>query len=248
MPERTKKRLGEILKEAGIINEAQLQAALQHQRTWRQRLGTALVAKGFLTEEMLMRVLGSTLKLPIVDISHIRVSPDVIKLVPARLAEKFDFVPIAVESKGGGRRTLIVAMADPLNLDAIDQIKFVTGMNVRTVLSTITGIAEAMRKYYGAAVSGSAPLHARGTADRRMTIVHQGDERDVEAPTDPGADDEPTADDLPSFARRKTRKMTTTRAAELDGAAVGAELKALVTVLLRKGVITKAELREALGE
>jgi len=171
-----KKRLGEILLEAGIINESQLQQALEYQQMWGQRLGSALVAKGFLSEEMLMRVLGSTLNMPIVDISRIRVAADVVKIVPQKLAEKYDVVPIALESKGGGRQTLIVAMADPLNIEAVDQLKFTTGYNIRPVLSTISGIADALRKYYGSGGSGRPdPLKGRGQAnDDKMVLIQRG--------------------------------------------------------------------------
>ena len=171
-----KKRLGEILLEAGIINESQLQQALEYQQMWGQRLGSALVAKGFLSEEMLMRVLGSTLNMPIVDISRIRVAAEVVKIVPQKLAEKYDVVPIALESKGGGRQTLIVAMADPLNIEAVDQLKFTTGYNIRPVLSTISGIADALRKYYGSGGSGRPdPLKGRGQAnDDKMVLIQRG--------------------------------------------------------------------------
>lgn len=190
-----KKRLGEILLEAGIINESQLQQALEYQQMWGQRLGSALVAKGFLSEEMLMRVLGSTLNMPIVDISRIRVAADVIKIVPQKLAEKYDVVPIALESKGGGRQTLIVAMADPLNIEAVDQLKFTTSYNIRPVLSTISGIADALRKYYGSGVGSGQrdPLKGRGGAnDDKMVLVQRGGgERTIDLSTDGASDDMP---------------------------------------------------------
>src|SRR5579864_7574107 len=174
-----KKRLGEILLEAGIINESQLSQALEYQSMWGQRLGSALVAKGFISEEMLMRVLGSTLNMPIVDISRIRISSDVIKTVPARLAEKYDMVPIALESKGGGRQTLIIAMADPLNIEAVDQMKFTTGYNIRPVLSTISGIADAMRKYYGVGI-GASNVGGKGSNEKMTLIQRGGGERTIE--------------------------------------------------------------------
>ena len=267
-----KKRLGEILLEAGIINESQLQQALEYQQMWGQRLGSALVAKGFLSEEMLMRVLGSTLNMPIVDISRIRVAADVIKIVPAKLAEKYDLVPIALESKGGGRQTLIVAMADPLNIEAVDQLKFTTGYNIRPVLSTISGIADALRKYYAAGGVSRTPMGA----DSKMTLVQRGGgERTIDMggeQSDPGGDmpiQRPPAAERASELRRsepsdprlsgtKTNpgvpvaNAPTGRSGTLTGiegtADTRDELRALVRLMIKKGVFTKDEFLKELQE
>jgi type IV pilus assembly protein PilB len=277
-----KKRLGEILLEAGIINESQLQQALEYQQMWGQRLGSALVAKGFLSEEMLMRVLGSTLNMPIVDISRIRVSSDVIKIVPQKLAEKYDVVPIALESKGGGRQTLIVAMADPLNIEAVDQLKFTTGYNIRPVLSTISGIADALRKYYGSGASsgGRDPLKGRGEGgDEKMVLIQRGGgERTIdlstEAPdempimrspgserisspppvapataTDPGAR---TLGSKTNPGRPVPSAPVPGRSGTLTGIESTAdardELRALVRLMIKKGVFTKDEFLKELQE
>lgn len=284
-----KKRLGEILLEAGIINESQLQQALEYQQMWGQRLGSALVAKGFLSEEMLMRVLGSTLNMPIVDISRIRVASDVVKIVPQKLAEKYDVVPIALESKGGGRQTLIVAMADPLNIEAVDQLKFTTGYNIRPVLSTISGIADALRKYYGSGASsgGRDPLKGRGEGgDEKMVLIQRGGgERTIdlssEAPDDmpimrsPGAEraeraersaPPPVAPATPTADARTLGTKTNPgrpiaaapqapvpgRSGTLTGIEATAdardELRALVRLMIKKGVFTKDEFLKELQE
>ena len=277
-----KKRLGEILLEAGIINESQLQQALEYQQMWGQRLGSALVAKGFLSEEMLMRVLGSTLNMPIVDISRIRVSSDVIKIVPQKLAEKYDVVPIALESKGGGRQTLIVAMADPLNIEAVDQLKFTTGYNIRPVLSTISGIADALRKYYGSgAGSGSRdPLKGRGEgADDKMVLIQRGGgERTIdlssEAPEEmpimrspsaertnappPVAPASASTDPSRTFGGKTNpgRPVPSAPVPGRSGTLTGIEgtadardeLRALVRLMIKKGVFTKDEFLKELQE
>jgi len=270
-----KKRLGEILLEAGIINESQLQQALEYQSMWGQRLGSALVAKGFISEEMLMRVLGSTLNMPIVDISRIRIAPDVVKAVPSRLAEKYDLVPIALESKGGGRQTLIIAMADPLNIEAVDQLKFTTGYNIRPVLSTISGIAEALRKYYGANAAAGAGARPGGGAEGKMTLIQRGGgERtiDLTSTTDPGMDEMPIQRP-PSADRGRTSANTpnpiqtgsnpipqnpatsaTTRTNRgltlpgIEGTEARDEVRALVRLMIKKGVFTKDEFLKELQE
>lgn len=274
-----KKRLGEILLEAGIINESQLQQALEYQSMWGQRLGSALVAKGFITEEMLMRVLGSTLNMPIVDISRIRIAPDVIKAVPGRLAEKYDLVPIALESKGGGRQTLIIAMADPLNIDAVDQVKFTTGFNIRPVLSTISGIAEALRKYYGSTAPARDPSSGKA-GEGKITIVARGGERtiDLTSTTDPGSEEPMQIQRSPGAERRQNAAnaaalsnpgttagpnpapanpvsaQPTTRTTRgltmpgLEGTEARDEVRALVRLMIKKGVFTKDEFLKELQE
>lgn len=257
-----KKRLGEILLEAGIINESQLQQALEYQQMWGQRLGSALVAKGFLSEEMLMRVLGSTLNMPIVDISRIRIPPEIIKIVPAKLAEKYDVVPIALESKGGGRQTLIIAMADPLNIEAVDQLKFTTGYNIRPVLSTISGIAEALRKYFNLGRGGRDPLGGRGqSSDEKMTIIQRGggertielsqaeDQGDMQIQRPPGADRprQPT-----NAGPAQPLNPTPGRGATLSGlentSDARDEVRALVRLMIKKGLFTKEEFLKELQE
>ena len=267
-----KKRLGEILLEAGIINESQLQQALEYQQMWGQRLGSALVAKGFLSEEMLMRVLGSTLNMPIVDISRIRVAPDVVRLVPEKLAEKYDVVPIALESKGGGRQTLIVAMADPLNIEAVDQLKFTTGYNIRPVLSTISGIADALRKYYRLGVGSRDPLKGRGqgTDDKMVLIQRGGGERTIDLSTEapeempimrsPAAEraaatGTPVGPTDPRFTPSRTNPgvaPTPGRSGTLTGLEgttdARDEVRALVRLMIKKGVFTKDEFLKELQE
>ncbi len=258
-----KKRLGEILLEAGIINESQLQQALEYQQMWGQRLGSALVAKGFLSEEMLMRVLGSTLNMPIVDISRIRIPSDIIKIVPAKLAEKYDVIPIALEAKGGGRQTLIIAMADPLNIEAVDQLKFTTGYNIRPVLSTISGIAEALRKYYNLGRGGRDPLGGRGAgSDDKMTIIQRGGgERTIELSQAAAEDAGEMQIQRPPGADRP-RGQTNAGAAQplnpqpgrgatlsgMEGSDARDEVRALVRLMIKKGVFTKEEFLKELQE
>jgi type IV pilus assembly protein PilB len=261
-----RKRLGEILLEAGIINESQLQQALEYQQMWGSRLGSALVAKGFLSEEMLMRVLGSTLNMPIVDISRIRVPPEIVRIVPPKVAEKYDVVPIALESKGGGRQTLIIAMADPLNIEAVDQLKFTTGYNIRPVLSTISGIAEALRKYYNAGAGSRDPLKGGGAgADNKMTIIQRGGgERTIEL-SSAGAEDEMPPIQRPPGAERS--RLTPANGPIVQGTVTPQprqpaptlsgiegtteardEVRALVRLMIKKGYFTKEEFLKELQE
>jgi hypothetical protein len=172
-----RKKLGEILLERGIIDQDQLNSALAYQRQWGHRLGVALVAKGFITEGMLAKVLGEVMALPTVDLSQITFSPDALRLITVTICENNDLIPIAYE-EARGSRTLTLAMSDPLNLSVIDEIEFTTGCKVRPVLATISAINSAVRKYYRGQNTVIRPLslvRTRETGDTgRMQLVRPG--------------------------------------------------------------------------
>ena len=125
-----KKRLGELLIERGLIDVDQLNSALSHQRQWGMRLGTALVAKGFVAEGMLTRVLSESLGFPMVDLSRIVIEPKALQLVPRRVCEQHDVLPLGLKEQGG-RKLLFLAMADPLNATVIDEIAFTSSRRSR---------------------------------------------------------------------------------------------------------------------
>jgi len=173
-----RKKLGEILLERGIIDQDQLNSALAYQRQWGHRLGVALVAKGFITEGMLCKVLGEVMSLPAVDLSKVDFDPDALRLVPFNTCENNDLIPFALET-GRGKDSLLMAMADPMNLAIIDEIEFTTGMKVRPALATISAINSAIRKYYRGMNTTIKPmtLFRKQTKDTgRMVLVRPGGE------------------------------------------------------------------------
>ena len=142
-----KKRLGEILLERGLINIDQLDAALVHQRQWGVRLGAALVAKGFIAEGALTQVLSESLAIPMVDLARVVVDERALQALPRRLCETYDVFPIALK-EGTGRRVLLLAMADPLNATAIDEIGFTTATVVKPTIAQISSLRMAVRRYF----------------------------------------------------------------------------------------------------
>jgi type II secretion system (T2SS) protein E len=142
-----RKKLGEVFIERGIIDEDQLNSALAYQRQWGHRLGVALVAKGFVTEGMLAKVLGEVMSLPTIDLSKGKVDPEAMRMIPYNTCENNDLIPVSLEQKGKSR-VLTVAMADPMNVAIIDEIEFTTGCKVRPVLAMISAINSAIRKFY----------------------------------------------------------------------------------------------------
>ncbi len=176
-----RKKLGEIFIDRGLIDQHQLNAALAYQRQWGHRLGVALVAKGFVTEGMLVKVLGEVMGLPTIDLAAIDFDQDALRLVPMQTCDNNDLIPIGIEQKGQSR-TLVVAMADPLNMSVIDEIEFTTGCKIRPVLAMISAINSAIRKHYRGQNTVIRPLVTHGKDVRksaRMELVRPGG--DIEA-------------------------------------------------------------------
>lgn len=161
-----RKKIGELLLERQVITLDQLNAALAHQRQYGQRLGAALVAKGFLSEEQLVKVLGEALRLDVAEIDKITPDWSAVHLLRPRFCEAHDLFPIGLDDQKG-RKTLTVAMSDPLNLPAIEEIEFTTGCKVVPVLATHSGIRAAIQRFH----HRNAPRPATGDT---MEIVRPG--------------------------------------------------------------------------
>jgi type IV pilus assembly protein PilB len=137
-------KFGEVLVRAGKINQDQLKAALEYQKENGGRMGAALVALGHITEQELVGFLSKHFRVPSVDLQNMDVAETVIKIIPADIARKYTVLPV---SKAGAKVTL--AMIDPSNVFAMDDIKFMTGYQVQPVLASETAIRMAIDKYYG---------------------------------------------------------------------------------------------------
>ncbi len=139
-----RKKLGEYLHEAGLVTEQQLKEALRRQRQTHEPLGHILARTGIVTEADICRVLHQQLGLPLVDLQSIAIDDSVISLVREDLAKKYTAIPIELEN----RSTMRVAMADPLNASALEDIRFQSGYFVKPVLAPPSEIVEAISKYY----------------------------------------------------------------------------------------------------
>jgi len=142
-----RKRLGQLLLERGLIDVDQLNSALQYHRQWNVRLGSALVAKGFIAEGTLTRTLAESLQIPMVDLSKVDVDGRALGLLKSSVCEQYEIFPIAVKEHRG-RHTLLLAMADPLNVAAIDEVAFTTDMTVRPAIAQISSLDAAIRRYF----------------------------------------------------------------------------------------------------
>src|SRR5271170_4748623 len=137
-------RLGEILVKDSLITADQLRQALDHQKKTGGRLGTCLVKLGLVSDDDITAVLSRQYGVPSINLKFYEVDPAVIKLVPQETAIRYQIVPL---SRVGS--TLTIAMTDPTNVFAMDDIKFMTGFNVEPVVASETAISEAIHKFYG---------------------------------------------------------------------------------------------------
>ena len=137
-------RLGEILIKENLITSDQLRQALEHQKASGGRLGTCLMKLGFISDDEITGVLSRQYGVPSINLKYYEVDATVIKLIPQDTAIRYQIVPL---SRVGS--TLTIAMTDPTNVFAMDDIKFMTGFNVEPVVASETAIAEAISKFYG---------------------------------------------------------------------------------------------------
>jgi type IV pilus assembly protein PilB len=137
-------RLGEILVKRDLIRLEQLQEALRHQRTQGGRLGSILVQLGFLSDEEIASVLSEQYDLPSVNLDEMKVEDEVKRLIPIETAIRYQVLPL---KRIGTALTL--AIADPTNVLALDEIKFMTGYRVEPVVASEGSIREAIERNYG---------------------------------------------------------------------------------------------------
>ncbi len=141
-----------MLVKAGLVSDEDVRKALKIQAKKGGRLGSILIHLGFIEEEKLLTFLSRQHGVPAIDLSTIEIDPDIMKLVPIGAVKKYRLVPI--KRRG---TTLTLAMADPGDVFAIDDVKFMTGYNIEPIIATESGIIATIKQGYGEDVGGSAP-------------------------------------------------------------------------------------------
>jgi len=143
-------RLGELLVRSNLITREQLQRALEEQKSsgGQLRLGAILVKEGYVSESELTAFLSKQYSVPSINLAEFEIDSAVVKLLPVEIVQKYQAIPV---NRSGS--TLIMAMSDPSNIFAIDDIKFMTGYNVEVVVASDTGIKSAIDKYYDQSAS-----------------------------------------------------------------------------------------------
>ncbi len=139
-------RLGEILLKESLITQDQLEKALEFQRSNGGKLGSCLTKMGFITDDDITGVLSRQYGVPSINLKYYEIDPNVIKLIPQDTALRYQVIPL---SRVGS--VLTIAMTDPTNVFAMDDIKFMTGFNVEPVVASESAIGEAIGRFYGGA-------------------------------------------------------------------------------------------------
>jgi type IV pilus assembly protein PilB len=176
-------RIGELLLKEKRITPEQLQEALNYQRQHGGKLGFNLIKLGYVKDDEITALLSKQYGVPSIALGQFDVDSAVVKLVPAETAQKYQIIPL---SRSGA--TLTIAMTDPTNVFAMDDIKFMTGYNVEPVVASETAVIDAIQKYYnkssgvaagnGAAGGGQSALEVASKALEEMPAL--GDTGDVE--------------------------------------------------------------------
>ena len=189
-------RIGELLLKEKRITPDQLQEALNYQKANGGKVGYNLVKLGFVKDEELTALLSKQYGVPSINLTQFEIDLAVIKLIPAETAQKYQIIPL---SRSGA--TLTIAMTDPTNVFAMDDIKFMTGYNVEPVVASETAVAEAIIRYYAlgkpaaaatAVVIGSSALEMAAKSMEEMSIA--------------GAEDVEVLDDLEEISAESLEK------------------------------------------
>src|SRR5205814_2546405 len=176
-------RIGDLLLKEKRITPAQLQEALSYQKTNGGKLGYNLVKMGFVKDEEITALLSKQYGVPSINLSQFDIDAAVVKLIPADTAHKYQIVPL---SRSGA--TLTIAMTDPTNVFAMDDIKFMTGYNVEPVVASETAVSDAIQKYYSAAKAARRDRAAGSTGPSALEMASKGLEELQQATLDDGGD------------------------------------------------------------
>ena len=219
-------RIGDLLVKAGVITDLQLKAALAEQSQWGGKLGDILVRMEFITEEVLVRALSKQSGIARADLAG-EADKSAIKHVPAETAEEFNLVPLELKDEG---RTLVVAMSDPGNVMVTDHLRSLTGCRIEAQLAGASAIRGAIARWYrGEELAGD---------ESSMKIVNNSGASVVTV--DPKkAQPQPAAAQEAKAAR--TSALEVLRGVEETQRRSVAALKAMVELLIEKGVFSREE-------
>jgi len=230
-----RKKLGEILVDAGLIDGRALQAALAEQQRWGGPLGRVLIDMNLISEEVLVVALSKQMNFPTVDLDKVEVSQNTLELVDGQYAEHYGIVPIKSNAK-----FLDVAMTDPTQLGVLDELRIRTKLNIRPYITGPKAMERALDRLYGRGVN---PLSQRAGEEQffpaGMRVLELGDEKSaphkqpMRAPTE-GHTSRAEVEAL----QRRISKMEAMLSRDED------VLRKLLALLVDKGVASREEILE----
>lgn len=220
----SKKKIGEILIEAGLIDELQLSSALGEQRQWGGRLCSILLKMRFVDEKAIASVLEKQIGQDCIPLEGREIPPGALKKVKFDLAKKYCIIPLNFD-KG----TLTIAMSDPTDLKTIDDLGFILGLRIKPVLALESGIKNAIAQHYEG-IASEGKIYKGNTEDSAgdMEIVRIGTEK-----LSPALPEDATFKEKPAEKKEITPKIM---------------VEAVVAILIEKGLITKEELLKKVRE
>ena len=160
--------IGTIMIERGLIDQAQLEEAIEEQKRTGERLDRVMVRMGLVADDQVLEAIGSHFEMPIIDLERIEVDDETLRLLPSKLVFKQRCVPI-----GRGEGVLRVATSDPFELSAFDELRLLTGLGIELVLADERDLAKFIRAHYG--VAGDT-LEALATEDETTVEVRSGED------------------------------------------------------------------------
>jgi type IV pilus assembly protein PilB len=170
-------RLGELLLREKRVTPAQLQEALNHQRANGGRLGSTLVKLGILSDDEITSTLSRQYGVPSIALAEFDLDPAIVRLIPVETASKYNVIPV-----GRNGTSMTLAMTDPTNVFAMDDIKFMTGLRVDPVVASEAAIKDAIAKYFGKGNGSAAGSKAASDlAAKALEDLGTGDEIEVVA-------------------------------------------------------------------
>jgi type IV pilus assembly protein PilB len=159
-------RIGELLLKEKRITPDQLQEALNYQKASGGKLGLNLVKLGFVTDEEITSLLSRQYGVPSINLGDFEIDQSVVKLIPADTAQKYQILPL---SRSGA--TLTIAMTDPTNVFAMDDIKFMTGYNVEPVVASESAVLDAIARYYNLSAKALSGNNGNGNGNGQQSAL-----------------------------------------------------------------------------
>src|SRR6202163_2586821 len=196
-------RIGELLLKEKLITPDQLQQALNNQKASGGKLGFNLVKMGFVKDEQITALLSKQYGVPAINLAQFKIDPSIVKLVPSETARNYQIIPL---SRSGS--TLTIAMTDPTNVFAMDDIKFMTGYTVEPVVASEVAITDAIEKYYpgkGGAAAGGKSGKGGAAGASTLEMASRGLE-ELQASLGAGADDVEVLEELQEISAEALAK------------------------------------------
>jgi type IV pilus assembly protein PilB len=245
-----RRKLGEILIQAGVLDESSLRAALAEQRRWGGHLGRVLIDMHLVSEDVLVQALSHQLNFPVVNLDHRPIPPEILELVPAEMAEQYGLIPYHKEGK-----FLDVAMIDPTNLGIVDELRIRTQLNVRPYLAGPKALERAIAHYYGRGFGAATGTRGGGMSaglvdfdpseSGRMEVIRSGVGQH-EAPALAGSVDIGLPKPTQPAGRDAEIRALQERISKLEALVARDEdvLRKLLGLLVEKGVASRDEILE----